>query len=123
MKWYIAAKFEEGPRARHLMDRLEEMGHEITHDWTRADPATAGEALQAAANDDLDGVLAAEGFVLLWHPKLQGGLVELGVALTRHLNPPAIIGAPAAAACIFFRLCEHFDTVDAFMGSLLKAEP
>ena len=124
MRFYVAAKFEEGPRARVLMDRLEALGHMVTHDWTREETTAAQSELMAYAQNAADGVSIAERLVLLWHPKLQGGFIELGIAMAMHGHrPPAVIGAPPDSPCIFFRLCEHFDTIEAFIASLAKRAP
>lgn len=117
MRIYVAAKFEEAERARAFMDRVEPGIGRITHDWTNEDPATPEALLAGCASKDVQGAATADAVVLLWHPALQGGLVEIGVALGLGITV-VIVGAPAAARCIFFRLCQRVETEDQALALL-----
>jgi hypothetical protein len=114
MRIYVAAKWEERARARAFMTRIEEEGHTVTHDWTKEDEAKADAAglyYRECAAADVRGAAAADAVVLLFHPGLQGGLVELGIALGVGL-PVVLVGAPPDHRCIFYRLCEQVATED-----------
>ncbi len=103
MRVYVGAKFEDAPRARALMTRLEENGHVITYDWTKHEPSTPKDMLYQCAVNDLEGVVSCDVFMLLWHPALKGGLVELGAALALRKGV-IVIGAPHPndQPCVFF---------------------
>lgn len=87
MKIYVAGASKELDRARRVMARLRESGHEITEDWTvpvaekGAMPATK-DARMAAADADIAGVYLADLFILL-HPapgvSTTGAWFELGL--------------------------------------------
>ena len=79
MRVYVAGKFEEKEAVRAAQAALRARGHIISYDWTEHEIATADHA--ACAEADLNGVLDADALLLLWHPSLRGGLVELGAAL------------------------------------------
>lgn len=118
MKIYVAAKMEEAERASKLMRRLESQGHEITHDWTKIDPTcetTDIEKQIKISGDDLLGAINSDFVVLLWHPNLKGGLVEMGAALALG-KQVALIGGPEYLGCVFFSLCGRFVDEEEFLG-------
>lgn len=93
MKIYVAGSTKDIPRSQKVIDWCLELGHKITYDWTRAEQNLA----QWAADSDVSPELAleiaskerkatrtADVVVLLWHPKLLGGLLEAGMALAWH---------------------------------------
>lgn len=107
MRVYVAGKFEEAPRVRQVHTKLREMGFQITHDWTTEDATPyEGAALRAylaaCAQRDLEGVESAEAFLVLNHPKLYGGAVEMGIAISRRI-PVLVVGAELREN-IFFHL-------------------
>lgn len=102
MRIYIAAKFEDQERVRHIMEWLRLAGHVITHDWT-ANAQVNREQAQA----DLDGVMTADALLLVVekHFNYCGALVEFGVALGRGI-PIYVLGSALDERCIFMRLPE-----------------
>lgn len=99
MKVYVGATFSRYEEARAVMDAVTEMGHEITHDWTRTRafgddghplPDTAGgyklapEDAAAHAHDDIVAVGDADVCVFLGQEASLGWPVEFGVSL---VNP------------------------------------
>lgn len=104
---YVGAKFEAVEAARELMSVLRAAGHEITHDWTgESVEGKRGvevlDVLRDAALDDADGVKSADAMVLLHHPNLRGGLVEMGIALGRDIPVIVVGGAGEAYPPIFY---------------------
>ena len=81
MRFYVGSKFEERLKVRWLMDRLEDLGHEITFDWTTEHYQNKEETPEDA-EECIHGVFDAHAYVGLfiedYHYK--GALVELGVA-------------------------------------------
>lgn len=80
---YVAAKFEEGERARAVMAKLRDAGFTITHDWTKEDATgKTGDELDnylvACAHADVMGVVRADWVLALIHPNASGTLSELG---------------------------------------------
>lgn len=106
MKIYVAGKFEEKRAVRQLQDALIAEGHSITYDWTKHEDATADKA--SCAVNDLVGVVDADAIILLWHPGLKGGLVELGAALALE-KVTIVVGCPKDQPCIFFHHPEIFN--------------
>lgn len=83
---YVAGKFEEGPRIREVQERLRLMGFEVTHDWTREDPAgrtgdDLAAYLQACAEKDVRGVEDADFLLVLNHDRAFGAMTEMGLGL------------------------------------------
>jgi len=114
---YVAAKFEEAPLARAVMDRLEALGHVITHDWTGENSVgLSGDDLKLylakCARQDFFGVVAADVILVLNHDRLFGGMVETGVAL--GLGKPVVLVSADKRDCIFWHLKEvrKVDDVD-----------
>jgi len=116
---YVAAKFEEAPRAREVMDRLEKQGHIISHDWTREDTVgLSGDDLEAylarCANHDFIGVVTADIVLVLNHDRLFGGMVETGVAL--GLDKLVVVVGPDIRDCIFWHLKDVYKVPDVDSG-------
>src|SRR4051812_27671723 len=101
MKLYVAAKWEDRPRARVIMDRLIAAGHTITYDWTRAEQFSIAQACH-----DKQGVMDADALVFIAEHDyaFKGAYVELGMAVARGI--PIYILGEAINACIFILLPE-----------------
>lgn len=82
MKLYIAGKFQERKQVRWLMDRLVELGHTITFDWTTAHYETKEETPEDAV-ECVRGVINADAYVgvFIMDYTYKGALIEMGVAL------------------------------------------
>ncbi len=87
---YVAGRYDEREKIRSVMHEVASHGHSITRDWTTHLPiARYGEDPSLStqyAKEDLDGVAAAEVFVLMTS-ELSGGTgihAELGNAIARH---------------------------------------
>jgi hypothetical protein len=94
LKVYVAAAFQEYPRARRVMDALRAQGHTIVHDWTAgAETQVPEEQLsederEAKVIACTDAVAACEWFLLLVPERREIGCgcwVELGMAVHRYL--------------------------------------
>ena len=91
MRIYVAAKTHDYRRARILMQKLRDSGHNITYDWTSEVEAVGVEHEHEAAQDkqflvqcaerDAYGVRRAQLLVAIGHPRVCGTLVEIGMAL------------------------------------------
>jgi hypothetical protein len=90
MKIYVAAKFEEKERVKHVYSLLKNVGYTITHEWIHnkssrpyaLDPSFTAQC----ASRDIDGVRQADVFILLSHqmPSI-GASAELGAAIASFL--------------------------------------
>jgi nucleoside 2-deoxyribosyltransferase len=105
MRVYVAGNWNKRKEIRALMDRLEEMGHTITHDWTSYERTYTSDHArnEDCALRDVEGVVGADLLIaLLTEPDYayRGTSSELGAALAcralRSDRQPAIwIVAPA----------------------------
>jgi len=88
MKIYVAAKWEERPRAQEVMAQLVRAGHTITYNWTLNENFT-----QACAVLDANGVKDADVVLALVEKDLpyQGLWVEVGIAVGRGI-PVMLVG-------------------------------
>lgn len=89
MKIYVASKFEDQDRVRETYETLRKAGHEITYDWTGIDD---GVDKKKAAQNDYNGVMAADALVIYPHPNGKGEYTELGIALGKGATPVILIG-------------------------------
>ena len=105
MQIYICGKFEEKELVQEYMTEAEKLGHTITHDWTRN---SIGYCTEDAEND-LDGVLAADAVVAIAQNKheYKGLYCEIGAALV--LGIPVYIIGNNADACVFSLLCKKIN--------------
>jgi hypothetical protein len=93
MKFYIAAYSGSKREIKELMSRIEKMGHEITVDWTdllgipKPERNRNEDAVRDVAGRDINGVLAADVFVLFAEPdEGRGRYVELGAAIASNMQ-------------------------------------
>ncbi len=84
-KIYIAGASSERLAVRQLIEAVEALGYEITHDWTKSEgytTAVSDACYRQYAENDLDAVRACD---ILWyvapHDKSEGSSSELGAAL------------------------------------------
>lgn len=110
MKVYCAGKYQERQAIRKIMDYIESLGHEITHDWTchEAKIASEGEGegtvfvygewlykseLREQSLDDENGVDDADCIVVyaVNAHKYAGTCTEIGIAIGKGI-PVYIIG-------------------------------
>lgn len=82
MNFYIASKLENAERVRELAEQLEQFGWKCTYKWYEHGMVLYKEDLQAAAAEELSGIIRADLFVMLF-PAGRGSHVELGFALAR----------------------------------------
>ena len=81
MKVYVDTSFKAKARARLVMQKLRQAGHEIVGDWTMHRSTRNFQVLAREALKDWQGVRDADVLVVLWDRRLYNGLVELGIAL------------------------------------------
>lgn len=88
MKFYIAAPFNQREEVKEIYDRIRNLGHQITTDWTNhkyIKPYNTNQQLSRKyAQEDLEGVLSCDVFVLLSDGESQGRNTELGMAIALH---------------------------------------
>ena len=116
MRFYVAGKFDDRLCVRGLMDKLEELGHEITFDWTTEHYQNKEETHEDAM-ECFDGVGSADAFIGLFVNDLpyKGALVEMGAALGWYADV-YIIGH-AIDSCIFSKLAtQQFENEEEFLG-------
>jgi hypothetical protein len=128
MKIYVAARFTEKETVLNLYNRLQKLGHVITADWTvhknvkpyDENPDITGDYSQ----EDADGVLAADVFLLLTSPEPGSGVsAELGAAIaSRQLTGKPLIyvaGEHLATNAFFYHpLVERFNNLDDALAKL-----
>ena len=90
MKVYIATKWENKRGAQNAAQILEAKGYEVTHRWFEAG-VEEGFNLRECAENDLEGVRAADVFVLLSYPHKRGAFVEMGYFLAAHPGAPVYV--------------------------------
>ncbi len=98
MRFYIAGKFEERAEVRKLMDKVEELGHTITCDWTKH--RDKGFLVQYAVAD-VEGVQGCDVYVgrFINENSYKGALSEMGMAL--GLDKKVVVIGHAIDSCIF----------------------
>ncbi len=78
MRYYISGSIHDIERVPHIIHDCRYHGGTITHDWTRY--AGPKDNLEEATRQ-LDGVRSCDTFVLVVHPRLKAGWMEMGAAL------------------------------------------
>jgi hypothetical protein len=128
MRIYVAARFTEKETVLKLYDRLQQLGHEITADWTThknvkpydKNPEIAG----VYSKEDAEGVLTADVFLLLTSPEPGAGVsAELGVAIaSRQLTGKPMIyvagGHLETNAFFYHPAVERFGNVEDAIAKL-----
>lgn len=110
LKVYVAAKFSDKERVRGVYAQLRAAGHHITAEWFDHKPTTPfsenKELAEFYAQKDINGVLAADIFILLSHAEpSMGASAELGAAIASYIH----FGKPKV-----FVVGPHFDVNFAF---------
>jgi len=87
-KVYVAGKFEDYHRVRHIQEMAVEVGHQITFDWTQdAEKILVHKYVQtdeeaiANAEADVRGVRECHVLLAIWHPQVYGTMMEIGMTL------------------------------------------
>ncbi len=87
MKFYIAGKFEEVNQIHALFDRVRQLGHEISYDWTthiKSKPYTEHvDRIRGYAENELRAILDSDVFVYLTHERGTTLHMEYGAALAK----------------------------------------
>ncbi len=95
MKIYVAGK--DLHRAKTVMDKLSEDGHEITYDWV----ASIGSGpTREKAISELEAVRRSDLFVYLWEPDQESARYEAGMAM----GLKKIIVVSGKSDAFFFKL-------------------
>lgn len=100
MKIYVASSILNKKKVQKVQQKLTNLGHTITFDWTK-DEAINKEASVVCAFNDLGGVFTADCIVIL-APGRIGTFTEFGYAL--GLGRPVILVGFDANDCPFFLL-------------------
>ncbi len=100
MKFYVAGKFQDRKNVRKLMDKIQDLGHAITYDWTIDEEGAEGYPILNTINDTR-GVLICDVFVgrFIEENDYRGALCELGMAIIE--NKRILIIGNGANGCIF----------------------
>ena len=97
LKIYVAGRFQDAKKISGVISELEEIGYNVTHNWTNVDPTKTytNEELGLHAEADIEGVRKAEVLVVYMdnqeHPYI-GTASEFGAAIA--LKIPIIIYNP-----------------------------
>ncbi len=81
MKIYLATSFKAKARARAVMQRLREAGHEIVGDWTEHKSTKDLQVLARESMKDWNGLRDADVLIILWDERQYNTLVEFGITL------------------------------------------
>lgn len=121
MKFYVAGKFQDRRNVRKLMDKIQDLGHTITYDWTVDEENAEGYPVQNTINDAM-GVKVCDVLVCRFIKKnmYRGALVELGIAL--GLGKRIYVIGHEADACIFTNHpnVQHFDNEQDFLDYVVE---
>lgn len=108
MKIYVAGKWTSRVRAAHRMDKLEELGHKITHDWTRD---SVNPNFPELAITDINAVKSCDVLWLILERGMEGAWVEVGIAIgagkpvyvefTQERGTFGLPDSPYESHCIF----------------------
>ena len=122
MNFYVAGKWEERCEIRELQDKLRELGHTITVDWTWHEKADEGYPIGYSI-DDIKGVQLADAYVgrFVEDYYYKGALVELGAGL--GLNKKVYLIGHAIDSCLFTKhpLVQQFENEDEFISYVRQA--
>lgn len=127
LKFYIAGFFSQKEEMKILMDRIEELGHRISLDWTtHLFIKPYEENLELATRytkEDIEGARNCDIFVLI--PEKEGGttqFAELGVAIvTESVKRVFVVGPYSTRSMIFFH--PKVERVDSIEEVFIKALP
>lgn len=100
IKVFVSGRWQERNKVRRLMNLLEELGYQISYDWTQTEDKPRC-LCGSDAVADIQGVKDADVYVGVFfnEHKYQGALIEMGVALA--LGKPVIVAGSAIDDCIF----------------------
>ncbi len=122
MGFYVAGKWQDRKNDRKLMDKIQELGHTITYDWTKDDENAKGYPVLNTINDTR-GVYECDVFVgrFIGDYKYNGAMSELGMAIIE--NKQILIVGHGADSCIFTNhpLVQHFETDLEFLSYVKQA--
>ena len=117
MKFYCSGKWSERKEVRELQDKLIELGHTITVDWTPHKEEDEGYPSDYA-EEDIIGVRECNIYVGLFvnRHNYKGALVEMGAALA--LNKIVVIIGHAIDSCLFkdYPYNIQVETVEGFIN-------
>ena len=131
MKAFVSGQLGEKQTVRSLYKRLESLGLEITHDWTRTDNILDKmgnkDECGIRAEKDITGVVDCDVYILLANNKKMGkGMyAELGAALALKEvtgKPDIYIIGPVNYLSIFYLhpSVQTFESIDEFLEALSK---
>jgi hypothetical protein len=80
LKIYVASSLDNVARTKYFITKLQNLGAEITYDWTNHGRVTSAQDLAGIAQLELFGVLDAD-LLFFIHPARNGSHVELGVMI------------------------------------------
>jgi len=94
MKIYIAAKYARRYELRSLVEKLKEIGHEVTSQWIY--DSEPEKSIKEAAERDINDVLAAECLVFIGEPQASenrggGRWFEFGFAYAKEKRCIAVL--------------------------------
>ena len=123
MKAFVSGQLAEKEQIRTIYSKLEDMGMEVTHDWTNTDTlenySKNSKEAGHRAKLDIDGVCHADMYILMTNNQLpgKGMYVELGAALALAQttgSPEILIVGPKNHESIFYYhpLTKHFADID-----------
>ncbi|CAH0345710.1 group-specific protein [Bacillus sp. CECT 9360] len=80
MNFYIASSFMNVHTVRLVSEKLKEVGHKHTYDWTQNNRATTLEELRIIGEEEKNAVMESD-FIVVLLPAGKGSHIELGIAL------------------------------------------
>jgi hypothetical protein len=95
MRYYISGSIRDIERVRRIMEGCRYHGGTITHDWTQY--TGPKDSLEEATRQIL-GIRSCNTFVLVVHPQLKAGWMEMGVAVELARNIVVVPHAEVSAS-------------------------
>ena len=128
MNFYISAKFNDKERVMQVYAQLKAAGHTITHEWIHNETSypfqNNPQFTSDCASADINGVLAADVFVLLSHSEPSiGASAELGAAIASQLifkKPHIYVVGPHFNMnfCFFHPVVSRTESVEEILNSM-----
>jgi hypothetical protein len=129
MKIFVSGQIDEKEEINSIYKKLQDAGHEVTHDWTKTDDIgdklTNQKEAGLRAAKDITGVVEADVYILVSNNSKpgKGMYVELGAALALNeaVGKPQIITIGSRNHLSIFYLhpavC-HLDTIEDVLQKL-----
>lgn len=102
---YVSGSIRDIEQVKKVQNDFIKNGWRVAHDWTQYTGGKSGPDAEREAKLQLAAIISCDAFVLIEHPKLKAGWMELGAALA--LDKPVVIQRhPEVNASMWYSLPE-----------------